>query len=311
MLRRLMPVLAKTESVYNTDPVPVAGTNAVLMENPQWSFDSARLYERTPLRASLAPLKPLYAGTLMSLKFDVEIKGSGTAGTAPEIGPLLTACGMSETIVAVTSVTYKPSSTVSTHKSITFHIYQDGTRTVMTGARGQVSGVNMVGESGKMSFTFIGHFVSRTDVAIVTPTYNTQVPVPLIGVPFLVDSYAAIIRKLDWDLGNEIAKPGNIAATDGFGEIRIGSRKLSGSLDPEQVLAATYNFVTKWTSGAAVTLDSGLVGTVAGNRWKITMPAVTYTEVAQAEESGLLTHDLKFQGLETAALDDDISIVFT
>lgn len=310
MLRRLMPILGKTEVTYNTDPVPVAGTNAILMENPQWSFDSARLYERTPLRASLAPLKPLYAGTLMSLKFDVEIKGSGTAGTAPEIGPLLTACGMSETVVASTSVTYKPSSTVSTHKSITFYVYQDGVRVNMTGTRGQVSGVNMVGESGKMSFTFIGHFVSRTDVALVTPTYSAQVPVPLIGIPFLVDSYSAIIRKIDWDLGNEIAKIGNIAATDGYGEIRINSRKLGGSLDPEQVLAATYNFVTKWNTGAAVTLDTGLVGSVAGNRWKITMPAVTYTEVGQGEEAGVLTHDLKFQGLESAG-DDDLSIVFT
>lgn len=311
MLKNLQVICAKTESTYNTDSVPTGAANAMLVENPEWSFDSARLYERKPVRSSLAPLKPLYAGALMSLKFDVEIKGASGAGVAPEFGPLLTACGISETIVGATSVTYKPLSTVSTHKSLTFYIFQDGVRIIITGARGQVSGDSNIGEAGKLHFTFFGHFVSRTDVAMTSPTYSSIVSVPLIGIPFVTDSFSAVIRKLSWDLGNEIAKPGNIAAADGFAEIRIASRKLSGSFDPEQTLAATYNWVTKWQTGAAIALDSGLAGSVAGNRWKITMPAVTYTELGNADQSGILTHDLKFQGLETAATDDEMSLAFS
>lgn len=310
MLKNLAVLLAKSEVTYNTDPVPVAGTNAILLENLEWSFDSARLYERRPVRSSLAPLKPLYAGALMAVKFDVEIKGSGTAGTAPEVGPLLTACGMSETIVAVTSVTYKPSSTVSTHKSVTLYIYQDGTLIKITGARGMVSGDNNLGEAGKLHFTFVGHFVSRTDVALVTPTYSSQVPVPLIGIPFVADSLSAVITKLSWDLGNEIAKPGDISKTDGFAEIRIANRKLMGSFDPEQTLVATYNWITKWQTGAAMALDSGLAGSVAGNRYKVTMPAITYVDLGNADKAGILTHEVKFQGMESTS-DDDMSLVFT
>lgn len=311
MLKDLQVILCKTEVTYNTDPVPVAGTNAVLVENPQWSFDSARMYDRKPVRTSLAPLKPLYAGALVSLKFDVEIKGASGAGVAPELGPLLTACGISETIVGGTSVTYKPSSAVATHKSVTFYIHQDGVRVIITGARGKPAFIHNLGESGKITLEFIGHFVSRTAVALPSPTYTAIVPVPLIAIPFLIDSYAAVITKMAWDMGNMIAKPGSIAAADGFAEIRITDRMVSGSIDPEQVLPATYDFVTKWNSGASVVLDSGLCGAVAGNKWKVTMPAVTSTDVGNGDREGLLTNDLKFRALETAALDDEFSLVFT
>lgn len=310
MLSNLEVILVKTESVYNTDPTPSAAANAILVEKPEWSFDSARLYQRNPVRASLAPLKPLYAGALVSLKFEVEIKGSGAAGTAPELGPLLTACGMSETIVAVTSVTYKPLSTASTHKSVTIWIYQDGRLLKITGCRGMVSGSSNLGEAGKLTFTFVGHFSSNTDTAMVTPTYLSTVPVPLINIPFVVDSYSAVITKLDWDLGIELAKPGNIAAADGFGEIRIADRKVSGSFDPEQAVKATYDWINKWQTGAAVALDSGICGTVAGNKWKITMPAVTYIEVGNGDKSGILTHDIKFQAMESTT-DDELSFAFT
>ncbi len=310
MLKNLQVILAKTEVTYNTDPVPTGAANAILVENPSWSFDSARLYERKPIRSSLAPLKPLYAGALMSLKFEVEIKGASSAGVAPEYGPLLTACAMSETIVAVTSVTYKPLSTASTHKSLTFYVYQDGVLIKMTGARGKVSGSHKLGEAGRLTFEFVGHYVSRTDVALATPTYSSVVPVPLIGIPFVVDSYSAVVTQLEWELGNEIAKPGSIAAADGYSDIRIISRKVMGSFDPEQVLAATYNFTTKWSSGAAVALDSGLCGSVAGNRWKVTFPAITSTEIGHAERDGLLTHDVKFQAAESSG-DDELSFAFT
>lgn len=311
MLKDLQVILAKSEVTYNTDPVPVAGSNAVLVENPQWGFDSARMYDRKPVRTSLAPLKPLYAGALVSLKFEVEIKGASAAGTPPELGPLLTACGMSETVVGGTSVTYKPSSVVSTHKSVTFYIFQDGVRVIITGARGKVSASHLLGEAGRLKFEFLGHFVSRTAVALATPTYSSIVPVPLIAIPFLIDSYAAIITKMDWDMGNMLAKPGSIAAADGFAEIRIVDRQLTGSIDPEQVLPATYDFITKWNTGASFALDSGLVGAAAGNKWKATMPAVTNTDVGNGDREGLLTHDLKFRALETAALDDEVSLAFT
>jgi hypothetical protein len=49
---------------------------------------------------ALDPRAPIPSGMACEISFDMYLKGSGTAGTAPEFGPLLKACGMLETITA-------------------------------------------------------------------------------------------------------------------------------------------------------------------------------------------------------------------
>jgi hypothetical protein len=310
MLKHLTVILAKLEVTYNTDPVPV-GTDAVLVENPSWSFDSTRRFERNPAKASLAPMKGIYGGSLKTITFETEIKGSGSAGVAPEISALLQACGCAETIVGGTSVTYKPSSTVSTHKSVTIYYYEDGLRRIITGARGTFQFNGEVGMGGKISWTFTGHYSDPTDVALVTPTYDSTVPVVMLGLSsFLVDSYAAKLTKIAFDIGNTLAKPGDITQADGFGEVRISGRNVTGSLDPEQTLVATYNWVNKWKTNVSGALDTGVIGTVAGNRWRVTMPALNYLSLGPADKEGISTFDLQFEARESTS-DDDFSFIYT
>lgn len=308
MLKTRAVVLAKTEVTYNTDPTPAAGTNAILVENLGWSFEGARLAERNAVRNSLAQLKKLYAGSLISITFDAEIKGSGAAGTAPEIGPLLRGCGFAETVVAATSVTYKPAS--SGHESLTFWLYEDGMKYVVTGCRGTVTASLQTGQTGKFSFTFTGHFSGPSDVALATPTYNATVPPVLINVPFAIDSYSAVISKMDFDMGLTLAKPDSIAATDGYGQMQITGRAVSGSIDPEAALVAAYDWVTKWKSSASYALTTGAIGGTAGNKYTISMPAVVYNELSNGDRDGILTREVKFQAVESTG-DDEVSIAFT
>jgi hypothetical protein len=309
MLKQLTVILAKVEATYNVDPVPTGAADAILVENPSWSLDSARRFERMPVKASLAPLKSLYGGSLMTVSFDVEVKGSGAAGTPPEIGVLLRGCGFGETIVASTSVEYEPVSTAL--KSITIYYYEDGIRRILTGCRGNVNFSAEVGGPGKLSFAFTGHYSAPTDVAVATPTFDTTVPSVWLGMAsFLVDSYAAVITKLAFDMGNEVAKPGTIIAADGYGEIRITRRNVTGSMDPEQTLVATYNWINKWQTVATGALTCGTLGTVAGNRYLLTMPALTWSSLAPADKEGISTFEAAFEARESAS-DDEISFLFT
>jgi len=308
MLKSRAVLLAKVETTYNTDAVPVEGTNAVLVENLSFSYDGARMAERMPVRSSLGKLKPVYAGTLAQLTFDVELKGSGAAGTAPELGVLLKGCGFGETVVASTSVTYKAAS--SNHSSLTFYYFEDGLKYIITGARGAVTMSLQTGATGKLSFTFTGHVAVPTDVALASATYNSTVPVPVIGASFSMDSYAAVISKLDCDWGLEVAKPDNLSATDGYGEIRITGRNVTGSVDPEATLVATYDWITKWRSSASYALATGTIGATAGNRYAVNMPAVVYTEIAAGDREGILTREVKFAAVESTG-DDEVSLAFT
>ncbi|HKQ24090.1 MAG TPA: hypothetical protein VJT81_06575 [Burkholderiales bacterium] len=309
MLKQLTVILAKVESTYNVDPTPTGAADAILIENPSWSLDSARRFERQPVKASLAPLKSLYGGSLMTISFDVEVKGSGAAGTPPELGVLLRGCGFAETIIGGTSVEYKPAS--SALKSITIYYFEDGIRRVVTGARGNCNFNGEVGGPGKFSFTFTGHYSAPTDVALPTPTYDSTVPSVWLGMSsFLVDSFAAVVTKFAFDMGNEIAKPGTIVAADGYGEIRITRRNITGSLDPEQTLVATYNWINKWQTVATGAFTTGTLGSVAGNRYLITMPALTWSSLSPGDKEGISTFEAAFEARESSA-DDEVSILYT
>ena len=308
MLNHRALLTAKVEGTYNVDSVPTGAANAILLEKFSWSFANARMAQRMPLRTSQGKLKDLYAGTLVSFKFDVEIKGSGVAGTAPEVGPLLKACQLSETIVGGTSVTYKPASSGGT--SLSMYFYRDGKAIRATGCVGKVSGSVAVGQPGKLSFEFLGHFVSETDVALATPTYNATLPVPAIGAAFSLDSTTFALTKLDFDLGITVAVPDNIVATDGYGTLQIVDRNPTATLDPEDVLAGTYNFVAKWTNGVAVTFSTGTIGSVAGNRYTITAPALVLAEQSPGDKGGIATRELKFK-LAESVVDDEFSLALT
>lgn len=300
-------ILAKIESVYNTDPTPVAG-DAILVEDLSWQNEGLRMNERNTVRANIGKLKQIYGGRMMSVSFTCEIKGSGAAGTAPEVGVLLRACGFGETVVASTSVTYEPASTG--HESITIYFYRDGKRFIVTGCRGNVSAAMETGAPGKLSFTFTGHVSAETDTAMITPTYDSTVPVALVNVPFAIGGYSAVINALNFDTTNTIAYPPDISATDGYGEVRITMRDVNGSFDPEDTLVATNDWIGDLTAGSTMALDTGVIGSTAGNRYRVQMPVVYYRDVSPGDRDGVRTLEVTFGATESSG-DDEVSIAFT
>ena len=309
MLKHRSVLLGKLEATYNTDPVPTGAANAILVENLAFAWSDSRMAERPVVRTVQGKLKPLFGGTLATITFDVEVKGSGTAGTAPEIGALLRASSFSETIVASTSVAYTLVSTAQ--ESMTFYFFMDGKRYVMTGAIGTKTADLSVGSYGKFSFSFTGHTAQATDVALATPTYSSQIPPVLVSVPFTIDTYSAVISGLKYDTGVQIAKPPSITAADGYGRMTVTGRNVTGSIDPEDVLIATHDFEARWRAGTAMALTTGVIGATAGNRYTISMPSVVYNDApTMGDRDGIATLDMKFlaQALTT---DNELTITFT
>ena len=307
-------LFAKVEVTYNTDPVPVAGTDAILVENLSWSHEGARMQERPGVRPSLGKLQHIYGDTLLAVSFDAEMKGSGAAYSAtvkPEVSALLRACGFAETIdttVGSELATYVPASTAL--ESVTFYLYQDGILHKVTGARGSVS---FSGESGmqfKASFNFTGHTQAVTDVALPTPTLDSTSPPVFIGSSFTIDAFAAIIDALNFDMSNQIATPADVSATDGYGEIQIVGRDVTGSFSPELDSIANEDFIGNWKSGKSMVLASGTIGSVQYNKFKIDMPAVYYREVAPGDRDGIRTLELGFAAAESTT-DDEVTIEFS
>ena len=108
----------------------------------------------------------------MQLTIEVELAGSGAAGTAPAWDPLMRSCGNSVATVASTSVTYAPEST--THESCTIHYFDDGIRHVVIGSRGSWSLNAEVGQIPVLTFTMTGRYATPTDDGIGTVTEQNQ-----------------------------------------------------------------------------------------------------------------------------------------
>jgi hypothetical protein len=133
LLSRKRLILAKIESTYATDSTP-DGTFAILVRNLEITPLESETVSRDLIRPYLGASDQLLAQTRVSITFEVEMAGSGAAGTAPAYGPLLKACGLSETIVISTSVTYAPVS--SAFSSASIYMNNDGILHKITGARG-------------------------------------------------------------------------------------------------------------------------------------------------------------------------------
>ena len=307
MLVKRELIAIKIESGYKTDANPTAAANALLVSNVQCANESARMVERENIRASLGSEKAVFAGTLKKITFEAEVKGSGAAGTAPEMGQALRACGLSETIVASTSVTYAPVS--ASLESATIYYYQDGMLVKLLGCRGTVSISAETGGIAKAAFEFTGHDGGKTAEALPAGSYDATVPPPMINANFAVGGYGAIINALSLEMANTLVIPPDMNADNGFGEVIIASRKPAGSFDPEKRLPATKDFEAEWQAGTEFNVTTGVIGSTAGNRWQLSAN-IAYTEVADGDRDGIRTNELSFQAIEQTT-DDEFSLSFT
>lgn len=308
---RNQAIWAKIESAYNTDPTP-AGDDFLEVENLQPNpAESARLIERNLYQASLAPRPPQYGGSLFGFSFDVELKGSGAAGTAPRIGALLRACGFAETISAGTSVTYEPTSDVDNHESCTIYYKEGPNLRKVTGCRGTFQVNAEAGQRIMLSFTLMGHIASEAEAAAPAQTAETTVPPAFLGADFQADSLALPIGALSVDVGNTMGLAPNPNADDGYGQVRVTARAISGSFDPEAQGIATKDFIGQFRAATTFAIQTGVVGSTAGNRVALSLPECQYTNVGYGDREALLTYDLSFGAYPTSSGDDDIAIAFT
>lgn len=306
MLIRQEVITAKVEGTYGVDATPAA-TDAIKVENLNWSHESPSMINRNALKATLGTDQQVYGGTLGRISFDVELKGSGTAGTAPEWGVLMKGCACSETIVAVTSVTYAPRST--SIDSITIYYYQDGTLRKFLGARGEVSINAVARDKAMLHFEFVGHMAAPADVALVSGTFDTTVPPAILSGGFDIGGYSAVIRALTLNSGNILATPDDFNASDGFGEVRVVGRDVNGTFDPEAVLVATEPFESDWRAGTTFALTTGVIGS-AGNQYQIAAPVVAYRNLGPSDRAGVRTYDIGFGAAESSG-DDEWSLALT
>lgn len=153
-------------------------------------------------RSQLGNDLDVLVGSYCMLEFKVELSCSGTAGTAPVYRPCLLACGLAETVVASTSVTYNPID--ENYDSIAVRYNQAGNRHGLLGVRGSASLMLDAGSLPKLGFRLFGLY--ETPVAEAAPgdnfSQNAARPVNNANSTFSLHGVSAVMEKLSlaWNI---------------------------------------------------------------------------------------------------------------
>ena len=176
-------VLFGVESTPGTPETLTAGTHAVLVENPQINFNPQNV-QTNEVTGSLDNRGPIVGGLQVSVTFDVYMKGSGSAGTAPEVGALLKCCGWSETVTATAvPATAEALGSGASQTAATLGASASGTAQAYRGMPVEFS-TTVTGWSFITNYT-TGKVATLTDDmgATLTTTTDYQIPVNVLYGP--------------------------------------------------------------------------------------------------------------------------------
>jgi hypothetical protein len=239
-------ILAKTETVYGTDPVPTGAANALLVSEVSINPFNAQNVDRDLVRTFFGGSEQLVGTAYVEASFTVELAASGTAGTAPAWAPLLIACGYVESGAAGYKQ-YAPD-VPSAQKSVTIYYYDDGVLHKLLGAKGTFQLMSKIGERPVLKFNFTGLDGGVTAAANPTQTLTAWKTPAVITNPNTQTvkfgaTYAAAVltggtgrtsKGLDLTLGNTVAYS-PLLGSDG---VDITQRAVTGSIELDLDAAA-------------------------------------------------------------------------
>jgi len=310
MFKSFQVIWAKKEVTYGTDPTPTYSANGILT-GPVDIEPSYRKLDRLNVKGFFGTRPVLNIGEYVKVSFETELRGSGTAGTAPEIGVLFEGCGMAHTNTPATSDVYVPDDNIDGN-SITIYAQQHDHKYLVTGCRGTWSLEAKAGEYPKIKWEFTGLYADPTDNTIPTNTvYNATVPPIVKAATFDMGDFdtEAIIENFKVVYGNEIAKRPSVNATTGFLAHYIKERKVTAQIDPEAVALSVFNPLAAMQANTEYTL--GIVfGATGGNILTLAAPKVVLESAKYADRDNILTWDGGLS-LCPSAGEDDVTLTFT
>lgn len=307
---KLRALLAKIESAYGSDASPTGSANAVLARITGWRPQEVVYAGRGDIAIpAMGRFASKTAYQRAELDLEIEITGAAAAGTAPPYGPLLRACGLSETIVASTSVTYAPISASLESASVYGNI--DGMQQKLLGYVGALSLAYRNEEVPFYRLRGMALYALPTDTALPSLTLTPhQQPLPVNRTNTTTTSlhgYTFGLQELEIDLGQQVEY---VSLPGGTNKVKIVNRAPSGRVTMELPTLAQKDFNSIVESGATGAL-SVVHGPTGGRRLTLTASQVRLTNPQYGVLKGIRTLSLGLELAPSNALNDELSLAYT
>lgn len=309
MKTRKKALLVAAEASYGVSPDIATATLLTISELDSSPYEGDRV-ERTRLREQFGAYAEINVAPFTTVTATIPLAGSGAAGTAPNFGLLLRACGLAETVTAATSVAYTPAT--DDHESFTIWFVEDGQLQRVPGCRGTVEFALTAKELPTMKFTLTGLYqrpvVHATALAQTLTNIADEIPVNKANtVAFSVHGHAGCGQSLSVNLGNSVTHRHLI----GCENVQITERSVAGSVEIEAPDIGTKDYFALLESHEQVTLGEVDLthGTVAGNIVQFALPKTQLSSISRSDSDGIVHYAMDLRALPTLG-DDELTITF-
>jgi hypothetical protein len=313
---RKQVILLKPEVTYGVDSVPTGAANALLVGNPNINPMDAKDVPREILSAFFGGDEILPGTRVVDMTFDLELQGSGAAGTVPPCGAALRAVGFAETNTPGQRTEYNP--ITDALESCTIYWHDDGVKHAAVGCRGAWELPAQIGDIPKLRLHMMGLYSTPSVAANPSPTltaFKTPLPVTdansgdiTLGCTYATGAIsggqAYPSQGISLNGGNQLAHTPML----GGESVDITNRDITGMVTFD--LTPTQYVTLMGSVETAAKQSLGWVhGTAAGLKVLLFAPAVQLRNPRKVNLNGrrLDGFDLK---LTRSAGNDDLRIVF-
>ena len=312
MLIRNQILLAKIETTKGTDAAPTVA-DAILADLVDVSFDVQKI-TAPEVRRSLAEAAERIGRKKAVFTIKAALKGSGTAGTPPEISALLQCCALKQTVVStegLQNVNYKPVSDEADMKTATIYHYCDGRLVKAVGCTGNYTISAPPGEIAIITFNVSGKLSFNGDAAMLTGESFQDVVAPVVeSGDFAFGSFTtAVVNDFSLESGNNIIDRLDINSAGGLKASMVVSRNPTWSAAVE----ATTEAVKAWFDNFEDRVKEEVsfsIGSVSGNKVEILLPqAVINDGLNLTNNNGIASFNLSGQAVENTG-DDNYTLTF-
>ena len=308
---RLSVIAGKIEGTAGVEET-LANTDAGFVIADPEAEDDIQLIERNFLTAGFGKFAPLIGAKDRRIRFKSELKGSGAAGTVPKIDPFLRACGMTQTPDPGVSNTYAFNTGSETMTVARYLVPNTGTavKKPIKGAMGAWQLEGSIGGAMEISIDMLGQYLDVIDENPPSSiTWDTLKPPQLLQVTFTIGGFSPRISTIRINGGHVVTLPGDMTKAHGKDFAIMTDRVLQVEFDALMENVSTHDWYGRLKDGTegALTLT---VGSVAGNKYTISMPKLQYVQLPEGERDDAAVVNVTARANRNTGDNDEGSIVF-
>lgn len=308
MLMRNVVLAVKEESTPFTDSVPTSLANSILARVSEAQPVVAEFVDRDNVKPYLGSAGKVQVSAHSEITVEFELAGASAAGTVPGWAALLKACGFGETVVAVTSVTYKPVS--SAFKTVSIYYFLDGLLHKMIGCMGSPTFSLNARSVPMASAKITGLYSATTDTTLPTDSVYTAFQAPqavnkVNTTAFTLHGISTPFDEFSVDVANSVVYRNMPTLED----VLITDRKAIGNISIPMTPVATKAWHDTVRDGtlAAISMTHG---SGAGKIFTITAPKVQLITPQYQNKNGVVHLQLGLD-FQPNAGNDELSIAIT